>query len=161
MIGFLNDSLSGADRRDAFKQLLSFVKRHFALILIAAVLLLGFACAYGPTSAQIRLDTGDLRYCWWGIPLRQEQMPEPERSKIQALAKKSKAVPEIWVTCVEYPKHTSNNPDLMYQGFYEKIARHADDDPGLALWQLEDLAAVIQNPTSLPKSMNGESRPDY
>jgi len=155
-----SDSAPSRDNgRCAFRKCLLFGKRHFAVILILGILTLGLAWAYGPTSAQIRLDTGDLRYCWWGIPLRHELMPEPDRSKIMALARKSKAVPEIWVTCVRYPKHTSNNPDLMYQHFYEDIAMQADEDQDLAIWQLEDVAITIQNPTSAPKSMNGARPP--
>jgi hypothetical protein len=138
----------------ASDQIVAFGRRNLrrASILIG-LLILGYGVIHGPRNGQIRLDTGDLRYCWWGIPLEYDEMPEPQRSKIVALAKKSSAVPAIWVMCVRYPKDTTNNLDIMYQGFYRRIAWQAGEDPDLAKWQLEDVAATIQNPTHAPESM--------
>jgi hypothetical protein len=94
----------------------------------------------GPTSGQIRLDTGDLRYCWWGVPLMYERMSEPERSRLLALAAASPAIQAEWVTCVRYPLHTSNNPEVAYVERYHVIGLWAGEDPKIARWVLEDLS---------------------
>jgi hypothetical protein len=107
------------------------------------LLLLGFGVLYGPTSGQIRLDTGDLRYCWWGIPLKYELMPEPQRSKLLALAAKVPPVSAEWVTCVNYPKHYSDNPEIRYHGEYYSIAIWADEDVNIARWAMDDEVKAI------------------
>jgi hypothetical protein len=124
----------------------SSVKTFFAahrrlMILVgvfAVVLFVGFR-GIGPTSGQIRLDTGDLRYCWWGIPLYYKPMPEPWRSKVMTLASEAPAVPAKWVTCVTYPLPSSNNSDIMCADFYFSVALWADEDPKIARWAMDDL----------------------
>ena len=121
----------------------------------AAILFLLYAFLRGPTSGQIRLDTGDLRYCWCGIPLLYRQMPEPERTKILKLAAAPIAIPHQWITCVTYPLHGSNNPDLMCRSFYRRVAIWSDIDPHIARWTLEDVATYIHDTHathSLPES---------
>jgi hypothetical protein len=114
-----------------------------------------FAFFFGPHSGQIRLDTGDLRYCWLGIPLQYEQMPEPERSKLLALASKPPAVSSTWITCATYPLPTSNNPDSMCRSCYSGIAAWTDEDPHIARWALDDMVTYLQDTHAthgLPKS---------
>lgn len=129
----------------------SSVKTFFAahrrlMILVgvfAVVLFVGFR-GIGPTSGQIRLDTGDLRYCWWGIPLYYKPMPEPWRSKVMTLASEAPAVPAKWVTCVTYPLSTSNNQDIMCGDFYVSVAMWADEDPKIARWAMDDVVEYIE-----------------
>jgi len=97
----------------------------------------------GPSSGDIRLDTGDRRYCYLGIPLSNRPMPEPYRSKLLALANKSPAIPSTWVQCVTYPLPSSNNTDLMCADFYRNVAIWSDEDPTLARLALEDVANYV------------------
>lgn len=114
------------------------------LVVVGLVLFAGFSFLHGPTSGQIRLDTGDLRYCWWGIPMYYKPMPEPQRSKLLALALTTPAVPAKWVTCVTYPKHYTNNPDVQYRGYYWSIGGWADADPTIARLVLQDVTAYVE-----------------
>jgi hypothetical protein len=111
---------------------------------VAGVVLLGLLMVVGPSSGEIRLDTGDLRYCWWWVPVRYERMPEPERSRIQVVAAAGPAVPAEWVTCVRYPLRCSNNPDLMCRSFYASIAAWSGEDPKIARWALEDVVNYVR-----------------
>ncbi len=118
-------------------------RREKVFLLLAPIVFLGlflvlYLIAKGPTSGQIRLDTGDLRYCWYGIPVEYRQMPEPQRSKILKIAAMSPAVPTEWQTCVTYPLPTSNNPDAGQVCDYLRIAAWADEDPALAKMALTD-----------------------
>src|ERR1041384_6470997 len=105
------------------------MKRWIIRTFFIGLLLLVVGYLSGPTTGEIRLDTGDLRYFWWGIPLRNRPMPEPSRSKLVTLGSKSPAVPADWVVCVTYPLRSSNNTDSMCQSFYRSVAILADEDP--------------------------------
>jgi len=124
---------------------------------VVALLFLIIVVGAGPTSGQIRLDTGDLRYCRWGIPLSYKRMPEPARSKIVVLAAKSPAVPATWVTCITYPRSPESNTDSMCRGCYWYISIWADEDPKIARWALEDLVDYI--PRMLTRGGLPESAP--
>lgn len=102
-----------------------------------------YAFVHGPTSGQIRLDTGDLRYCWYGIPLRYRPMPEPERSHIVALASRAPAIPHRWVTCVTYPLPSSNNTDSMCRDFYWSVAIWSTVDRQIARRAFDDVVKYI------------------
>jgi hypothetical protein len=140
----LEQVLSYAPRADRWERIRAVRRRTWIKLGAAAVaclVLLSFL--RGPTSGQIRLDSGDRRYCWWGIPIRYERMAEPNRSKIVALSAMSPAIPAKWVTCVRYPLPSSNNTDLMCSDFYWSIAAWANEDPKIARWTLEDVTRYI------------------
>jgi hypothetical protein len=112
---------------------------------LAVLLLLFFGTLlYGPTSAEIRIDTGDLRYRYLGIPLEYKNMPEPERSLLLELAKKSNVLDGSWHECAKYPLPTTNNTDTMCRLFYHRVATWVQVDPQLALFLAEDVARYIQ-----------------
>lgn len=113
--------------------------------IVIALLLLAIALPSGPTSGQIRLDTGDLRYCWHGIPIRYEQMPEPERSKLLVLASKSPGVTAEWVTCTTHPQDTEYRPHALCRYFYHLTAIWADEDPKIARWAMDDMVDFIRH----------------
>ena len=98
----------------------------------------------GPTSADIRLDTGDLRYRWFGVPVWYDRMPEPTRSHLLAAAAGSAVLTPEWQTCVTYPLPTSNNTDAMCRGFYAEGADWIPADPGVARLVLEDVATYVR-----------------
>src|SRR4051794_11018966 len=96
-------------------------------VLLVAV---GIILRGGPlTSADIRLDTGDLRYRYLGVPLSYERMPEPQRSRLLALAAGSNVLRPEWHTCATFPKVGSNNPDRMCRGWYFQASVWAAEDP--------------------------------
>ena len=103
----------------------------------------------GPTSAQVRLDTGDRRYCWFGVPLQYDTMPEPQRTKILSL--KPSAVPEKWITYVYDPWSADHEESRRTE--FNRIAYWVDEDPNIGRWALEDLADDIeQDRHALPAS---------
>ena len=115
-------------------------------VIVLCILLFALAVFLrgGPlTSADIRLDTGDLRYRYLGIPLVYERMPEPARSQLLALAANSKVLRPEWCKCAAFPLRTSNNEDAMCRGWYYKAWVWAAQDPQLARLMLEDVASSI------------------
>jgi hypothetical protein len=95
------------------------------------------------TSAEIRLDTGDLRYRYLGLPLVYERMPEPQRSQLLALAAGPEVLCPAWHACATFPLPSSNNTHLMCRGWYAKACVWAKQDPRLARLMLEDVANYI------------------
>jgi len=123
---------------------------------VAVLFLLGFGFLRSPTSGEVRLDTGDIRYCWWGIPLKYERMAEPQRSKLLALASKSPVIPAKWVTCTEYSLSPEYRPDRMCQGFYWSIAIWSDEDSKIARWAMDDVVEYLNQNAKcgLPQSVH-------
>ncbi len=109
------------------------------LFIYGTVLLLVVGFIHGPTSGQIRLDTGDLQYCWFEIPLRYERMPEPERSKLLSLSASSPRLPGSWVTCVTFPHGGTDNPESGFHLMFKASGIWASEDPHIARWLLEDV----------------------
>ena len=110
----------------------------FILLVLAPILLPSIAST-GPSSVEIRLDTGDLRYYWFGIKGRVEPMPEPYRSRLLALSAIPPAVREKWVTCGVVPHDNQHNPEGFYESSYVKVAEWAERDEKLARLLLLDL----------------------
>jgi hypothetical protein len=102
-----------------------------------------FALLRGPTSVQIRLDTGDLRYCYFGVPVWWERLPEPRRTQLLSLSNGSSVLKPRWFTCAIFPLPTSNNTHLMCRSWYFDATVWIHEDPKLARWMLEDVAGYI------------------
>lgn len=130
-------------------------RRILVFVGLGALLLFGLGVVLGPSSADIRLDTGDLRYRYFGIPIVYERMPEPQRSRLLALASQSPILVSEWHQCANYPLPTTNNTDGMCRDFYFKIDAWIDVDPQIARLAAEDVASYIRDTNaleSLPKS---------
>jgi hypothetical protein len=125
-------------------------KRILLMTVIAfAGILLVCVTTRGPTTAEIRLDTGDLRYCWWGIPLKYEMMPEPSRSKLLTVASRTPSIPAKWVTCVSKPwTRTTLRTHRTSVHFYHCIAIWSDEDQKIASWAMEDVVYWINGMTT-------------
>lgn len=119
---------------------------NYKAVVFIFVLIAGYGIIRGDfrTSADIRLDSGDLRYRYFGIPVVYDRMPEPERSKLLALAAKSKIVTNEWRTCAIFPLRSTNNEDFMYRGWYFKVSVWTGEDPDLARLLVEDIAAHLR-----------------
>jgi len=129
-------------------------RRKFAVLAIGLIAVAVYF-SLGPTSADIRLDTGDLRYRYMGIPIVYERMPEPQRLRLLQLTKNSSVCTSNWEQCASFPLHTSNNPDGMCRGFYMRIEAWIDVDKKLALAGAEDIARYIRETNArngLPRS---------
>jgi len=100
------------------------------------------------TSADIRLDTGDLRYRYLGVPLFYSRMREPQRSQLLALAANSKVLLPEWYTCANFPLKSSNLEDLMCRSRYFYASAWAKEDPQLARMMLENFARGITTPSA-------------
>ena len=106
------------------------------------------------SSADIRMDCGDLRYRYFGIPLVYDSMPEPQRSKLLALSAKSKVLKDEWRTCATFPRQYSNNEDRACRSWYEDAVVWAKEDPEMARMLLEDVTAYLRAEDDL----NGSSK---
>ena len=109
------------------------------------------------TSADIRLDTGDLRFRYLGIPLVYNRMPDPERAQLLAVAGKSSVLRPQWRQCASFPLSSSNHTERMCRDWYTAASAWAVEDPTLARLLLEDVANYIETthsssglPTSSP-----------
>jgi len=128
------------------------------LLCILVVLLLTTLAIgqYGLTSTDIRLDTGDLRDRYFGIPLVYYRMSEPQRSRLLQLTQGSGVCTPTWKQCATYPLPTSNNTALMCQYFYFSMDAWIPVDKKLARAGVEDVARYIietKAQSGLPKSM--------
>jgi hypothetical protein len=94
-----------------------------------------------PTSIEIRLDCGDLRFKRWGIPISHAPMHEPERTTLLSLAGDSKKMAPEWAPIV--PQTTSNYNAGEYAGFYKRAAEWDSVDRTLFRLMVEDIAAKI------------------
>ncbi|MFO0838151.1 MAG: hypothetical protein U1D55_06455 [Phycisphaerae bacterium] len=92
---------------------------------------------------QIRLDSGDLRWCYWGVPVWVERMPEPDRSAILAVSSSSRVIRPEWRTCAVYPRRTTNCTEAMCWGFYRRAVEWVPIDRNIARLALEDIANYI------------------
>ena len=131
------------------------IRRCCLAVLAAVVLLAALMVWQGPTSAEIRLDTGDLRHCFHGIPVSYTPMPEPQRSQLLALTKMSRLCLPVWVRCAELPQAGTNCKECMCRSFYHYGLAWLDEDPKIALAVLEDVAVYIKTTNAkagLPES---------
>jgi hypothetical protein len=120
------------------------------------VVALGALTGFGWTG-QMRLDSGDVRYCFWGVPLSTTRMTEPQRTVILRIASGSPILRPVWRTCVTYPLPTSNNSDAMCRQLYREAAAWGDVDSTIARMALEDIAMYIEKTKaqfSLPNSIH-------
>jgi hypothetical protein len=130
---------------------------YIGLFFGVTLAILFWCAASGPSYGQIRLDSGDLRYFYFGIPVY-DPMPEPYRSQIRGLSQNSPILKSQWVTCVVYPLEGSNNPDKMIRRFYYNATAWIKEDPHLASLILNDVgkyvidAARKDYPGGLPES---------
>src|SRR4051794_32558190 len=113
-------------------------KRFFAIgVLLALVLLLW----HGPDDAQINLKTGNLRYRIFRIPFAFERLASPYSGWLRDIS----SADDRWVTVATFPLPTSNNSQLMCQGFYKSAAVWTTVDPKIAKAALEDVERYINS----------------
>lgn len=108
---------------------------------LAVVAVLG-VMGHGWT-AEIRLDCGDLRYSYLGIPVIASPMPDPDRSVLVSLADDSLVLHPEWRVCMVFPRHGSIDADRRYRDAYRRISAWADVDRTIARLAMEDLAEFI------------------
>ena len=130
-------------------------RRILVYTLVGLSFLVGWACVSGPTSADIRIDTGDLRYRYFGVPLRYDPMPEPRRSALIKLSRGSQVLRPKWYRCAVFPLPTTNNSHFMCRSFYGQAFLWIEQDPEIARVVAEDVARYIIETNaerSLPES---------
>ena len=117
-----------------------FIKRQFLLAfsIISVFVLLSYQGV--GSSVQVRVDTGDRRKCFWGIPV--SYIPMKPESRNALLSLNDPQVPKRWVWCAT--KVGSNNSDRMVYSFYYEAAAWVDIDPAIAKLVVRDLANYVQ-----------------
>ncbi len=123
------------------------VLKWCALLLPVGLVL--YAFVYGPlTSADIRLDTGDIRYRYFGIPLVYERMVEPARSTILSLSGGSTVLTPQWMPCESFPLSRWATPrERLYSVRYAAATAWAKVDPKAARLVLEEIAGELSGKT--------------
>lgn len=113
------------------------------LLFLLGTIAIGWILLIGPTGAQFRLDTGDWRNTYFGIPGDTIRMQEPERSTILSLAAGSVVLRPEWVSVsVRYP-------EAGFKLFY-RAARWAKTNPQISKALLEDIARSLKGQQSPP-----------
>lgn len=122
---------------------------HVAILVVVSSAVLCWIWGLPLTSADIRLDTGDLRYRYLGIPMAYERVPEPQRTRLLALAAGSQVLVPEWRRCATFPLPSSNNTHRMCRGWYARASVWAAQDPPLARLMLEDVAAYVDHTSAV------------
>jgi len=114
-----------------------------SLAAVAFLFLRFCAPVLGPSSADIRVDTGDLRYRYFGIPLQYRRMQEPQRTSLLALAARSDVLRPEWYQCADYTLGSSHDRAHCCRNHYFQITP----------WIAEDIARPIVAgcPASIPR----------
>lgn len=94
--------------------------------------------------AQIRLDCGDLRYCYLGFSVLASPMPEPARTTLTGIADESLTLRPEYHTCEVFPRRSAVPVDQRCRDAYRRVAAWADADRTIARLALEDLAEYIE-----------------
>lgn len=118
-------------------------RRHWVFSLVCVSLLAAAVCVWVGrrflrTSVDVRLDTGDLRICYLGIPCEYRRMPEPIRSRVLGITANSKILKNEWRCVASFPRY-----DIPPGAIYEKYNRASiwpQEDVGFVRLLLEDLA---------------------
>lgn len=117
-----------------------FAKRRTGLAFGVIGIFLLLSCMGVGSSVEFRLDTGDKRLLFWGIPVAYRS-PRPELRQ-GLLALDDSEIPQRWVWCAQ--QVGSNNADNMMSGFYHEAAAWLEVDPEIARLVLRDIAAYLQ-----------------
>jgi hypothetical protein len=107
----------------------------------------------GPSSTDIRVDCGDLRFRYLGVPLSYEYMPEPQRS---VLLNNSAHIAKPWVSLGSGGKpgsKTYKDAAIWRIYFYQDTA-WASVDRGLLNEILNDVRALLLKKTPSGKQSN-------
>ena len=121
------------------------VLRTLSGIMILAIPVLLFGEMLGPSSADIRIDTGDLRYRYFGIPVVYRRMPEPYRSGLLAFGRDQDLLRPDWVQCEDFPFGGSGKDYArMFQGFYVKLVPWIGEHRGVARALARDIVRSIK-----------------
>jgi hypothetical protein len=109
--------------------------RGWGATVVAALVLLLLLFGVGIT-VSVRLDTGDQRVTYWGIPVAYRPMREPIRSSL--LSVQSKTAPRGWRWCAREAAS-----DGMVYRFYLDAAAWVEVDPEIARLVVSDLASYL------------------
>lgn len=97
-----------------------------------------------PTSAEIRLDTGDLRYLRGDQIVEFREMREPYRSTLISASQGSKILTNRWHRCSNNPRNPERNTEKRCQHFFEESAVWLIADREIGLLVAEDVARYIE-----------------
>lgn len=92
------------------------------------------------SAIQVRLDTGDQRFCFWGFPVMTTPMQAESRQALLSLD--DPEVPRRWVGCAT--DVGTNHAAAMVYCFYRDAAAWVDVDPQIARLILRDIARYLE-----------------
>jgi hypothetical protein len=113
------------------------------LLLLLSAIVIGWSVLMGPTGAQFQLDTGDVRWTYFGIPRDTIRLDEPERSTIVSLAAGSAVLKPEWVSV---PYNMTQGPMVFGPKLFYRAARWAKVNRQMSKALLEDVARQVKGP---------------
>jgi len=108
-----------------------------ALLIMAGVLAL--LCSGVAVTVQVRLDTGDQRALFCGIPYQYWPMHREVRDRLLSL--RDPQIPSRWVWCAQ--QVGSNCPDAMIWSFYKKASAWVEVDRKIAALVVGDVVTYV------------------
>jgi hypothetical protein len=117
------------------------MKLRIGLILLTFIAIILVMLLAVPPSIEIRIDCGDLRYKYFGIPIFVERMPDQYRVTLIATAGNASVSP-AWVKVL--PKQTSNDNAHEYVDRYVAISIWAQADKNIGTLLLQDVSSGIK-----------------
>lgn len=124
-------------------QLVTWIERSL-LVIVLFVLGAIFFPTPRPTSVEIRLDTGDLRYLRGDQVVKFREMEEPYRSTLLSVTGDSPALKSQWQLCSNNPSDPEHNTDKRCQRFFRNAAAWIIADREIGLLVAEDVAQYIE-----------------
>ena len=91
-------------------------------------------------TVEVRLDTGDRRFLFWGVPVALQSLPSEPRERLVSL--QDPDVPKEWTWCAT--QVGTNHADAMVYGFYKNAAAWVEVDPEIAKLMVRDIAEYLQ-----------------
>jgi hypothetical protein len=120
-------------------------KWGYASALVCAFVL--FSCLGLGSTFQVRLDSGDQRICFWGIPTFHRSIDAEARNSLLSL--NGSEVPKRWATF--HARFGLRYDTRIARDYYEEAAEWVNVDPAIAELILSDLAShVVRGRTDQP-----------
>jgi hypothetical protein len=117
---------------------------RIGLALLATVAVaVGYAALMGPSSTEIRMDCGDVRYRYFGMPMIFTRQNPESRLILLSLARKSPFLRPVWLPVVR--QTSSNNPLAAYQNWYVGASIWCSVDADVGRLLVEDIASAIRD----------------
>jgi hypothetical protein len=126
-------------------QLVTWIERGLLAAVLCLDVLFLWPLVPEPAYAEIRLDTGDLRYVSGDQIVDYREMQEAYRSALISASRGSSVLTNRWVFCTYNPHNPERNIDKRCQRFYREAAAWLIADREIGLVVTEDVARSVES----------------